>query len=264
AGKHGFVLEGDSLNAMTYGTDTVARSFGVLQHLPCLLAFDAIASTDFVVIEMDDDQLPNLFPMLRIAMGKLNKDPKFAKVVQSLELLGNIKQRLADISNKIRERQYELSLLPVETDEQIADKINDFYEKIFAGLRSGSHREVRRQLTGLRKYVGEIVIDDLDESTGQKVVGFGKTIAVLNEFGNKRWPLGPADDDLCRKTIANHVTRLLPTISVPPVVADPERLQTIKGLLINEQSALIDQIMSAFPDKAELIAYTIHAFAVRR
>jgi len=263
AGKHGFVFEGDSLNAITYGTDAVARSFGVMKHLPCLLAFDAFTQTDVVVIEMDDKQLPNLFPMLRIAMGKLNEDTQFAASVQSLKLFENLKQQIADITNKIRTQQHELSILPVDTEEHVGDKINGFYLKITEALRIGSHREFRKQLTDLREYVGGVVIDDLDESTGQRVVGLGKTISALKKFEGKQWPLGDVDSSEYQRILNDHVIRLLPRVSIP-TGQTRENFETVNERLLLEQAALVEEIECRLPKQSDLTATTVEAFAARR
>jgi hypothetical protein len=262
--KHGRVATGDHLNAMTYGSDRAARAFGVLQHLPCLLVLDAIPSDRVDVIEMDDAQLANLFPMLRSSISNIIQDPQFSAFIEALELLGRIKFRLEDVKLRIRNKRSELSHIPMRTDQEIDINVMGLYAKMFEGIKIGSHRQFRRHFFELREYVRDRVASDLDESTGQKVVGYGKTISALSDLAGKEWPLTETDHGRCRELLVNHVARLLPDASVPSTIADREQLQTFRQLLIDRQSVLIEEIKASLPDEKELASRAKSALAQRR
>jgi len=50
--KLGWVLDGDEINAITYAVDEIARSFGVMDELPCALLLDAIPNREFQIFHL--------------------------------------------------------------------------------------------------------------------------------------------------------------------------------------------------------------------
>ena len=52
SGNVGWVMDGDEINAITYGTDEVARYFGVVDALPCLLVMDAVPKQSFELLSL--------------------------------------------------------------------------------------------------------------------------------------------------------------------------------------------------------------------
>lgn len=116
SGNLGLVADGDHLNAMTYATDRVARAFGVLEHLPCLLVLDAFASDDVDVVEMDDMQLGQLIPLLRSATHRLIEDARFSTFRQELDILSTLQQRHFELAHRVSQQKLLLSRVPVRQD----------------------------------------------------------------------------------------------------------------------------------------------------
>ena len=250
SGKVGLVADGDHLNAMTYATDRVARAFGVLQRLPCLLVLDAFVTDRVDVVEMGDAQLGQLLSVLRSATHRLIQDPRFTAFNEALEVLGSVQRRHDDLSAHVGKQKRLLSHIPVSQD--VDASIRQVYEAILDSLRRGSHREFRRQLAELRNYAEDRIQIDLDENTRRRVVGYGKPLAAINDIEQREWPLTGPDDVHCRELLSHHVARLLSDFPVPSTVADKHDLQVLKRLLTDRQSILVGEIIASLPDETSI------------
>jgi len=261
SGRVGRIATGDHLAAMTYATDRVARAFGVLDHLPCVLVLDAFTSDEVDVLELSTDQLPELLPLLRTAIHKLNQDPASADTIAALELLGEIRQRLDARANELRRQKATLSEIPVAS--HLVDLIRQAFRGIENSIRSGSHRDCRGYFEKLRQYAGEEVPSDLDESKGQRVVGYAKTLRALAHFSAVPWPLPEPQERQLREVLSQHVSRLLPDL---PVSADARRedLRRYWDLLIQRQSALIQEIEESLPSEEVVLSSAQNVNTKRR
>ena len=70
SGTLGMAVDGDEIAAVTYATDAIAKQFGVLDKLPCVVVFDAIPSKRMEVIRLTEGSLENFIPLLRTAIAK--------------------------------------------------------------------------------------------------------------------------------------------------------------------------------------------------
>jgi hypothetical protein len=261
SGCVGRIANGDHLAAMTYATDRVARAFGVLDHLPCILVLDAFPSDEVDVVELSSDQLPELLPLLRTAIHRLTQDPAFTGAIEALELLGEIRQLIDARVNDLREQRATISGIPVVSD--LADRIRQEFLGMEGSIRSGSHRDCRGYFETLRKYAGDEVPSDLDESKGQRVVGYAKTLRALAHFSAVPWPLPEPQERQLREVLSQHVSRLLPDL---PGSSDIRRedLLRFRELLIQRQSSLVQEIMESLPSEEVVLSRAQSIYTMRR
>jgi len=246
---------------MTYATDRVARAFGVLDHLPCVLVLDALSSDEVDVVELSSDQLPELLPLLRTAIHRLTQDPAYAGAIEALELLGEIRQRIDSRVNDLRRQRATISEIPVVSD--LAALIHQEFLGMEGSIRSGSHRDCRGNLEKLRKYAGDEVPSDLDESKGQRVVGYAKTLRALAHFSAAPWPLPEPQERQLHDVLSQHISRLLPDLPVSPDIRREDLLR-FRDLLIQRQSALVQEIMESLPSEEVVLSRAQSVYTMKR
>ncbi len=249
AGNWGFVAAGDYLNAMTYATDRVARAFGVLDSLPCMLVIDAFAAEHVGVIELNDAQLPELLPVLRATMHRLTQDPKFETFNDALKILGNFQHRRDQINFCVSEEKRLLSDIPVSGN--IERSVRLFHEALLGSIRTGSYREFSIQLRGIKEYAGDAVLNELDQNAVQGFVGLGKTIAGLSYFRDRDAPLSKADRARWRGLLTRAAS-LLPKGSTLSDETGTDRVRDLYESLVERQSVLIQQIEGSLPSVFDL------------
>jgi hypothetical protein len=78
-GRCGFVVDQDTIAAVTYATDIVARNLGVIDSLPCVLAIDGLPlDRSAKVIKLTDAVIPQFIPLLRSAIASFTQEPGYA------------------------------------------------------------------------------------------------------------------------------------------------------------------------------------------
>lgn len=107
SGKCNWVSDIDEINAITYGTDEVARLFGVMGDLPCVLVFDSVPKRKYEVFHLRKDNLRNFLLILRKTLQCLtkNSDYSYRQMIYSINGLqleqSEIKKRIYIEQNKL-------------------------------------------------------------------------------------------------------------------------------------------------------------------
>lgn len=191
------LADGDTLNAITYATDDVAKAFGILDRLPCIVVLDAVLTDEISIIPLDDDALTSLFPTLRLLVHRLTEELGVVSFVAALESVASATEQADNLLAQIASLQAQLELFPLIRDS----------------LRAGSSGEFRRLMQRLEQLSRRQFPHALPEAFGAKIKGYARTIAALNEFVTIEWPL--TSDAACRlqDLIAKHVRRLAPDVN---------------------------------------------------
>jgi len=248
AGKLGRVADGDHLNAVTYATDRVAREFGVLDRLPCLVVLDAFPAENIDVIELRDREMESLLPLLRVAIHRLYEEPRFSEMSLALEELGRIRLDLNRINYEIQSKKHDMSRIPTWStiDSTLAHARTEIRDQLIAG--KGFDQSIR-QLRDFLLRAGLQIESAIAEGLSRKIVRSAKTIAVLRDLEAKSWPLSEHDRSLYVKTVTQYAHRLLSTCSGGPALETREELLSTLDALIALQSVLIKEVFATLPDE---------------
>lgn len=157
SGRCGWVVDGDEIAAVTYAVDDLARSFNVLQHLPCIVVLDAIPSKKLNIVRLSLPVRECLVEVLRKAMARFSAMPGYLMLEGSVDELLKahqaINSALAVRPTLERELQQEKDWLahavavgPV--DHSVRNSI--IFRLMYAreSLRKASLRRFREALTG--------------------------------------------------------------------------------------------------------------------
>jgi DNA-directed RNA polymerase beta subunit len=262
SGNLGIVANGDQINAITYATDRLARAFGVLDQLPCLLVLDAFPADQIDVIELNANQLEVLFSVLRSAINRLTDGPGFIVFNEHLKTLQRSQEEINRLSWDIKQQKRALSEIPVTNDLELS--IRDCYKDLLNELNEGSHHRFAVALGKLEELTGRKVEYELDEPTGRRIVGYGKTLSALKKLENESWPLTGKTKDHFHNVLRYHVARLLPNVPVSIEDATHTDVENYRKLLANHQIELIDTISASLPSEIELFADAKQHYANRR
>jgi hypothetical protein len=261
SGKLGLVADGDHLNAMTYATDRVARSFNVLDRLPCLVVLDAFPRADAQVIELRDSEMQHLLPLLRAAVHTLEKDPGFGALSAALGALAHAKNELALLKAEIQAKKYELSMIPVPGD--VDARSREIMSEIDASLREAAHPRYKRQLAKLRGHAGTAagIAVESDEDT-RVIVRCGHTLKALSDFDTRTWPLKPSDLARYRKLVDTFVAPLVPECAAALKSDTRDAYTELHNAVRARQSRLIDSMIESLTK--QIAAATVDRNAARR
>jgi len=259
SGRVGQIASGDHLVAMTYATDRVARAFGVLDHLPCVMILDAFPSDEVDLIELSPDQVPELLPLLRSAMHRLTQDSSHAEAIAALELLGRLRQRLAASANELRMQKAIVAGIPIAS--AVVDLIRHAFLGMEGSIRLGAYGAFKDHLDELRQYADELPAN-LAQEQRVRLVGYAKTIKALDHFLAIPWPLSEPEDRQLRQVIDRHVSRLLSDLQVSRDVKRAQLLE-VKELLVQRQSILVHEVMDSLPSEEGVLSKAQDCFSRR-
>ena len=110
SGSFGFVVDGDELAAITYAVDDIARHFGVIEDLPAIIVLDAIPFKAPFVLRLNQENLENILPMLRKAIGELGKASKRSRLIEKVNSFSitqkDIESRIVQLERDKRSLEY--------------------------------------------------------------------------------------------------------------------------------------------------------------
>jgi hypothetical protein len=159
SGRFGWVVDGDEVAAVTYATDDIARGFGVLGRLPCVIALDCLPLERFLVIDLAEQVRSEFFPMLRRALVKFAAQPGFStleaeveRIVEPLKALENLESRKASLQRRLQHEEEILRSLTKGQDRDfIIQEITERVARARKALVCGSMKNFRAVLTGSDK-----------------------------------------------------------------------------------------------------------------
>jgi hypothetical protein len=264
-GKLGFVANGDHLNAVTYATDRVARAFGVLDRLPCLVVLDAFPSDDVDVIDLRDDEMTKLLEMLRIAVHRLYTEPQFPEFSAALKELGGIRLDLDRINHAIGRKKHEISEMP--TRHAIESTVSRLYRGIHDHLLAGSHRGFNVSIGQLINYLkpSQLRINPaFEEGVSRRIVRVGKTIAALRDFETKSWPLDEHERSKYLEIVTKYVVPLLSAQPMVSTLPTREEFVDLQSALTHLQSGLMAGVFASFGTEAHATDALMSAYSEKQ
>jgi hypothetical protein len=265
--KSGVVIDGDEINAITYAVDDIARGFGVLDELPCILVLDAIPKREFQVIRLDGMDTNLLFPLLRRTCQRLLNEPKYNVFMSDIS-------RVVQLQKKIDSVQEKIDRIGIECEGEAAicapfiEKAGEMLRNMRLSMMAGS---IRRTIASIpkKKWVDSIIerykFNDFlvaIKENHELLSAYANTIGRLYLYTSKYpWPLEEPWRSKYTVIYTKYVYVLLKDAPSEPDLDSPEQCKQFRDKLIYQQSILIDKIMSILPDgifNIESIADELH------
>lgn len=226
AASKDLMADGDSLNAVTYATDDIARAFGVLDRLPCVLVLDAFPAGEMSIVQLDDSTLAVLWQTLRTLVHRLTQDTHFVAFVAAIEALASLTAAMERSISHIRSLEAQLELCAA----------------IRESLRKGASKEFRRLTERLGQLAAENLPSVLPESTGVAIKGYARTIEALRDFSAGHWSPEVDAETRLAHLFEEHVLRLAPDFVLTPNDDHSNVLRAVEALT-KRQDELIDKIL---------------------
>ncbi|HIH93683.1 TPA: hypothetical protein HA338_06460 [Methanosarcina acetivorans] len=252
SGKCGWVFDGDEINAITYGTDEIARSFGVMGDLPCMLIFDSIPKRNYEVFHLNQNNLQALIPILRRSIQSLVKRPTYISHMQTIKIVTQLqleRSRIQSLKYDEYDEEKELSIIR----EQYTKPINRLRIKIRSALKNGN---VYKVISAFSDYSNEsniethIINEVIEASKINKDIlsTLFRTIYRLQTYStNYKWPLEEPWRSKYVNVYRKYVRTLQSDLSVNPDLATPDQCIKITEILISLQSKIIEKIIDPLP-----------------
>ncbi|MQW55278.1 hypothetical protein [Sinorhizobium meliloti] len=237
--------------ATTYASDELARHFGVFADVPCIILVDALPSSGFEVIRLDDAIFSGLAKLLRTTIGRFTGDAGFARKKTELE---ELRLTLAEISSL--EGMISRSACNLQAQLQAIDTAGLAaleYAKLWLGEGS-----IKRFSQGLQSsaLVDRHEIESAIRRAGllkEQLSRLAKTIASLTWYAETRaWPL--IDDDIHRVNgiVEGHASALL-SYPLPVGLAWTKAiLREHLDALIKLRHGVVERVWQGLPDLAEI------------
>ncbi len=250
SGRCGWVMDGDEINAITYGTDEVARAFGVMGELPCMLVMDAVPKKNFEVFHLDSKTTPALIGMLRRSIQNLIEKPNYDTYMTTIRRVVQLQRDANSVLGQINQLKSQRDSL---TNEPYIEPVRQLIPEFRSSLTSGN---LSRFTSLCKKHKVKSVIDEtqlaLAVSTAKKhietLLAYTQTIHRLYLYAKEyKWPL---EEPWLSKylTVYQKYTRpLLDNAPENPTLDSPTECEKFREQLINQQSKLVDEIMATLP-----------------
>jgi hypothetical protein len=248
-GTLGQVTDGDALAAISYGTDRVAKHFGVLAQLPCMIVLDGTGEDTFLVVELCDSTLKELIRLIRLSMDRLLQAKHLALFVGALEIRGKAEDEISRLSDELLATERELADV-----ESLADRCGAVEKTLRDKLARGTHRGFRSSLRQAAVGLGAPLDFDLDEATGSTLASIAKTLRVLEVF--------LADGDLSvdvqrqgvERVLGMHVMKLCPDHAFGTPVTRVE-IELAVGVLRSLQDLTIRSVLTKLSLRAHVAGF---------
>lgn len=162
-GRFGWVVDGDEIIALTYGTDIVAKQLDLLDKLPCVVVVDAVPSRDPCIIRLENRILDPFVGLLRGAIGDFVRSGGLAAIRHDAAELHAIQNGV----NSVQSLEVDLNR---RLDRELAS-----IERLTGIIENETWRDdlwkLRRVLEERKAIRDEIVmqLENIDEVASQKL-----------------------------------------------------------------------------------------------
>jgi hypothetical protein len=277
SGILGWEMDGNEITAVTYAVDEIARQFGVLAELPCMIILDALPTRDMEVIHLSDTTTDRVIPTLRQAIAAMLQVPTYDVFMDKVRRLYEL-QKLLNESERLSR---DLERQQLELNNRIVQQcifFDAYYQEFLSGARASL---VRAHLRGFRALVAKLLLElgrliyspwgsfapsDPDylqfERALQRASELREVLAAyegtayrLNALATRfDWPLSP-DDYVRYATIYNkHVTRLIGGLPPCSDTDTRDNCLVLEYQLRAKLEDIITEILEGLPNKEGLLA----------
>lgn len=262
SGQPKWILDDDEITGVTYAVDDIARRLGILNEVPCFLVFDAIPSEKYKILNLNQDNIPELIPLLRNTISNLRNNEGyqiFMAFKKQYSYFEHIKNEKIIILGKIRElnsnkldsiKEFKNLKISLSLDK-LNLQLNKKWERMLSQNRYFLEKaQISRSLKITHFLFSKYSItEDIFETyklatdkNSQFLIQYAKTIWRLEKLINDHeWPLKEPIKTRY-STVFKYLKKLLGE-NIKLNFDDVEQCIRIKKLLEVSQSKMIDKIL---------------------
>jgi hypothetical protein len=263
----GWVLDGDEINAITYAVDEIARSFGVVDELPCALILDAIPKREFTIFHLTSSNLDSLVALLRRAIQNLLETPGYGRFMPTIRRVIRLQRESVSLQSQINSLNRRLGSISHEPSVVAArDLIPEFRNALLAG-------NMRRFLSLCRKHAIKSVIpqDQLDGAIViarehiEKLLTYNQTAHRLYLYATQYdWPLEDPWLSKYLNVVQKYVRPFLGSLPESLDLDTPVQCIGFREQLVEQQTMLVSEIMGILPRKEALEEWARNSAKTKR
>jgi hypothetical protein len=275
SGRCGWVMDGDEVAAVTYAVDEIAKGFGILGELPCVVVLDAIPYERINFVRLSEQVRKCFVELLRRSLANFSAMPGYSQLEISVQQILDLHREIDKAKavrpalegelRSARESLKHLEFVGPESDT-IRGDIELRVKEAQVALYHPSLRRFREALTGSRQGLRarkQNPIPGLDhqaiteviehaELHHQKLFLLRRTIYSL---ATARMAAEPERSQRLTRILGKYLAQLLPDRSIPPVEdVQNHDIDQILHDLQHERDSLVSIIMSRIPSKEVLIS----------
>jgi hypothetical protein len=246
-GKYGWIVDGDEINAITYGTDEAARMFGVMAELPCMIIMDGVPKDSFEVFRLDTYSITFLITALRRSIQLLRSAENYPYYRQTMNEILKLQEKKDAFQNNIRNVEMLYSSFQfARYDDTRQQQNTDFLSALESSalakfdflLKSHDVNPFTHDMIAARKNV-------------EAILTYNQTIYTLCLYVNEQnWPLEEPWLSKYINAYQKWVRFLLKKSPSEPDLGSPDECKLIIDELISDKNGLISTTVALL--RAEL------------
>lgn len=236
SGRHGWIMDGDEINAITYGTDEAARMFGVMAELPCMIIMDGVPKGSFEIFPLDTCSITFLITALRGSIQLLRSAENYPYYRQLMNEVLMLQENKDAIQGNIQNAKMLYNLFQVaQCDDTRQEQNTDFLSAIDSSalakfdllLKSHDVNPFSHDMIQARKKV-------------EVMLTYNQTIYTLCLYVNEQnWPLDEPWRSKYLNAYQKWVRLLLSNAPSEPDLSSPDECKLIIDELIIDRNELI-------------------------
>lgn len=253
-------LRGDEeLFAVNEAVFAVARSLGLTQHLPCIVAFDGIPHPEMpsLCVPIQDESVSRLFPSIRAALGQLQAHGGLREYRDGIKRLTGLAAQLKQLSNDVRsakEQLIEQRRLKAVCEKHISLSCTEGLRQCAEAIRRGQQKHFPRLIATLAKRFPELpqLSWNPADVPWASLTHYRKTIHTLGRYASMSWPLS---EDASRRLsrICSTYAHGLAGDSFPISLQSQARVEELRQRLLDLWISEVNEIISRLPSPPETI-----------
>lgn len=253
SGVFGQIVDGDVLTAITYAVDDIARGFGVLGDLPCMIVLDGIPNEKFDVLPLNARTTEKLIPLLRKAIARFRRARSFEAYGQSVRQIVTLLDSLSTLNKRRNADILRLEVFGNETSARVRTEVTNV-SNARNDLLNGELEGLRRRLHNTRLLdAGQAeAISDLVNQKHATLIQYSRTTAALRRLVDKaKWPLN-AERSKQYETCHEYARLLLGMAPSALSCESPDQCLQVLSLLEESQQRIVDEILKGIPNEDTL------------
>jgi len=271
SGKWGIIEDGDTLDAVTYAVDEIARTLQILDKLPCIVVLDAVPTLGANVVQLSESICARFIEILRRTLTVLSQmhgyDQLESDVRRLLDLFraievakqtGNLlAERLRNAESRLQRVSFATRLPPPAL---LPSEIRDRLETARNAISCGSLRRLRRALICIprasRRRINPSRVGPAAQKllaligTAEKVQPVIITIDRLIAFLTSSYH-SPERQSKILAAFDKHILKLIPELSIPTSGPTDKEIQSAVSALKVIRARLVHEIEMEIPTAGE-------------
>jgi hypothetical protein len=251
SGQYGYVYDGDEIVAITYATDAMARAFGVVNELPCLLILDGLPRKDVQVVHLSQQTVEDLIPTLRKAIHSLEQHPSLHRYLSILERIAKLQKDRASQTRRLEELVAEAENA---SDQNALREKHERFGYLDEFRSEGQLNEFAEELSILAKF--GTAFEEISSQARQDIatlVHYDNTSLAVQSFLKKSWPLAGGTRARYQKAYEEHVRLLVSGLPEQPDMDSRTACQELVSKLGACRQELADRISRLLPSEREYL-----------